>query len=261
MKQSNPFPTPEHQKATQIITDFFSTQEDVDAVLLTCSCARGKATPDSCLDIAILLSESITEQRYEELDKLWQDFYKTDLVFQALHKVGKYSEVHLDLTSGHYIAQEHDWTTGPDPFELELGNHLVYSITLWQRNEHLNELKQRWLPYYSEELRSQRLAMTRKYCLNNLDHIPLYVERDLYFQCLQRLHHAFGEFLQALFIQKRIYPIAYDKWIKEQVVEILGMPDLYRQLVGLFEISVLSSTEIAQKAEDLKSLLEKHIID
>ncbi len=158
-------------------------------------------------------------------------------VFQALHRVGKYSEVHLDLISGHYVAQEHDWTTGPDPFELEIGNHLVYSVPLWQRNEHLDELKQKWLPYYADELRSQRLAMVCKYCLNNLDHIPLYVERGLYFQCLQRLHHAFGEFLQALFIQKRVYPIAYDKWIKEQVVEILGMPDLYKQLVGLFEIS------------------------
>ena len=253
-----PYPTPEHQKAAQAITDFFSNQEDVDTVLLTCSCARGKATPDSCLDIAVLLSKSTTKQKYEELDELWQAFYKADTVFQVLHKVGKYSEVHLDLISGRYIIQEHGWTTGPDSFELEIGNHLVYSVPLWQRNEHFDELKQKWLPYYDDELRSQRLTMVRKYCLNNLDHIPTYVERGLYFQCLQRLHHAFGEFLQALFIQKRTYPIAYDKWIKEQIVEILGMPDLYKQLVGLFEISRLESKELTQKAEKLKALFKKY---
>ncbi len=253
------YPTSEHQKAAQALASFLSNQEYVDAVLLTCSCARGKATADSCLDIAILLSESINEQQQAELAELWQSFYKTDTIFQALHKVGKYSEVHLDFTRGQYVAQEHNWTTGPDPFELEIGNYLVYSVPLWQRNEHLNELKQKWLPYYEDELRYQRLTMVCKYCLNNLDHIPLYVERALYFQCLQRLHHAFGEFLQALFIQKRTYPIAYDKWIKEQIVEILGMPELYKQLVSIFEISRLESKELAQKAEKLKVLLNRNL--
>lgn len=29
--------------------------------------------------------------------------------------------------------------------------------------------------------------------------------------------------MQALFIARRTYPIAYDKWIREQVVDILGL--------------------------------------
>lgn len=54
----------------------------------------------------------------------------------------------------------------------------------------------------------------------------------------------------------RTYPIAYDKWIREQVEKILGMPKLYRQLLRLFEIERFEGSEIACKAEDLGRLLK-----
>jgi len=81
----------------------------------------------------------------------------------------------------------------------------------------------------------------------------------LAFQCLERLRMAYGEFLQALFIARRTYPIAYDKWIREQLVEILGMPDLYAQSITLFEIEDLESDEIVDKSEKLETLLEQTI--
>ncbi len=122
-------------------------------------------------------------------------------------------------------------------------------------------MKSRWLPYYDEELRRERLAIVRRFCLNNLHHIPLYVERGLYFQAFHRLYDAYREFLQALFISNRIYPIAYDKWIKEQLEEILDMPELYQQLSRLFEISHFESYEIAHKATQLEKLLEQYILE
>ena len=85
------------------------------------------------------------------------------------------------------------------------------------------------------------------------------MDRELYFQAFHRLYDASREFLQALFISRRTYPIAYDKWIREQVEEILGMPELYRQLPHLFEIEHFESGEIAKKAELLNHLLEKHV--
>ena len=100
--------------------------------------------------------------------------------------------------------------------------------------------------------------MVRKYCLNNLDHIPLYVARGLHFQCFNRFYDAFREFLQALFIARRTYPIAYDKWIQEQIVEILGLPELYQQLLRLFEIRRFKSHEILDKANTLKDLLDEY---
>ncbi len=49
------YPSAEHGLAAEAVVDFFSGQ-DIDAVLLTCSCARGKAARGSCLDISILHS-------------------------------------------------------------------------------------------------------------------------------------------------------------------------------------------------------------
>jgi predicted nucleotidyltransferase len=48
------YPTPEHQAAADVIVDFFVSSYKIDAVLLVNSCARGKATRDSCLDIVVL---------------------------------------------------------------------------------------------------------------------------------------------------------------------------------------------------------------
>ena len=80
----------------------------------------------------------------------------------------------------------------------------------------------------------------------------------MYFQSLDRLYNAYREFLQALFIARRTYPIAYNKWIREEVEEILGLPELYQQLTHLFEIKHFESTEIADKALEVEQLLNQY---
>ncbi len=54
MKLDATYPTQEHERAAQTIVDFFVSNYKVDAVLLVNSCARGKATRDSCLDMVML---------------------------------------------------------------------------------------------------------------------------------------------------------------------------------------------------------------
>ena len=66
-------------------------------------------------------------------------------------------------------------------------------------------------------------------------------------------------FLQALFIARRTYPIAYDKWIREQVVEILSLPELYEQLPHLFEIERFESAELVDRADELGRLLATYV--
>ena len=73
-----------------------------------------------------------------------------------------------------------------------------------------------------------------------------------------RFYDAFREFLQALFIARRTYPIAYDKWIQEQIVEILGLSKLYQQLLHLFEIHNFESHEILDKTNILRDLLDEY---
>jgi len=87
--------------------------------------------------------------------------------------------------------------------------------------------------------------------------IPLYLERGLYFQSFDRLYNTCREFLQALFIS-RTYPIAHNKWIREQIVEILNLPQLYDRLPPLFEIKHFESPEIGEKAREVEQLLEQY---
>lgn len=252
------YPTPEHQAAAEVITDFFVSNYKIDAVLLVNSCARGKATRDSCLDIIMLARPDESESQLQELEAGWQQLEKSSEVIQDLYKMGKYSVVHPDFIHGVFTPGEQDETAGPDDFEVQVGNFLAYSVPLWQGSDYFDELKAQWLPYYSEELRQYRLERVRWFCLNNLQHIPLYIGRGLYFQSFDRLYNAYREFLQALFIARRTYPIAYDKWIHEQIVEILGLPELYEQLTHLFEIKHFESHEIADKAKEVEEWLDNY---
>lgn len=252
------YPTEQHAAAAQAIVTFFAACDEVDSVLLVNSCARGRATRDSCLDMTILVKPTIKDAAIAALQHEWDAHYQGDLVFSQLRTVGAYSNVDLDITTGNFKPHERDWTSGPDEFELEVGNTLVYCVPLWERHNRLEELRRQWLPYYNEALRAERLSAAQRYCRNNLDHIRLYVPRGLHFQSFHRLYDAFREFLQALFIARRTYPIAYNKWIKEQIVEILHLPELYPQLTALFEIQRFESDEIARKALALRSLLERY---
>ena len=259
MKSSPAYPTPEHQAAADAITEYFVSKFNIDAVLLVNSCARGKATRDSCLDIIMLAQSGQGRPSLSDLEVGWNEFEKSSQKIQDLYTVGKYSVVHPDFINGIFLPREQDESAGPDDFELQIGNFLAYSVPLWQGSDYFDQLKQKWLPYYDEELRRKRLERVRWFCLNNLHHIPLYIARGLYFQSFDRLYNAYQEFLQALLISCRTYPIAYNKWIHEQIAEILGLPELYEQLTHLFEIQTFESTEIADKAVEVEQLLEKYV--
>ena len=199
------YPTPEHRQAAEAIVDFFMAQFEIDALLLVNSCARGKATRDSCLDIVVLAQPDTLQARLAEWQNHWEQFEQTDAALDQLRHVGRYSVVHLDFVNGVFKPEERDEAAGPDDFELGMGNFLAYSVPLWEGSAYLAQLKRAWLPFYNETLRRERLGMVRRYCLNNLHHIPLYLERGLYFQSFDRLYNAYREFLQALFISRRTY--------------------------------------------------------
>ena len=253
------FPTTQHAQAAEDIAAFFAGQAGIDAILLMGSCARGKASPDSCLDILILSRPTFLAENRAQLEQSWQSYYESSPICQTLLKTGAYTHVDLEFIDGVFQPGYHGWTSGADSFELEIGNTLAYTVPLWEGGTYYRELCARWLPYYNEDLRHERLAMVLKYLHNNLDHIPLYAPRGLYFQCFKRFYQAFEEFLQALFISRRTYPIAYDKWVYEGVAEILGLPELYACLPHLFEIGQFESQEIVSKASQLKSLVSEYI--
>ncbi|MFC1743471.1 hypothetical protein ACFL35_05700 [Candidatus Riflebacteria bacterium] len=252
------FPTREHENAAVFVMDFFSKQACVEAVLLTCSCARGKAVPESCVDLSIILAGGTGQCIREQLELSWGKHSEGNVVVKELAAHGKYAHIDLELTEGEFSEGYHGWCSGPDEFELEIGNLLQYSVTMYERSDRLNYLKEKWLPYYPSKLRQRRLAMVQRYCLNNIDHVAPFVRRELYFQAFRRLYNAVGEFLQALFIANHTYPIAYDKWIREQLVDILKMPELYTQIVAILTMKKFESMEMKEKADTLHDLYRKY---
>jgi hypothetical protein len=254
------YPTESHRKAAEAIAEYFAAAGDVDAVLQVASCARGKATPDSCLDVAVLVRPEVLATERTTLEAEWEQYHGSQPVFAELRQVGRYAIAEVYFFDGCYRPGEHNWTGGPDEFELEIGNTLAYSVPLFERGGYLAGLRERWLPYYDERLRARRLEQVLTYGQNNVDHVGWFVQRGLYFQAFSRLYDAEREFLQALFISRRTYPIAYDKWIREQIVEILGLPALYPELASLFEIGHFESDELTAKAARLERLYREYVV-
>ena len=251
----NYYPSKQHELAANKFVDIFSKDKKVMSILLICSCARGKASKDSCLDICILTKN-------KDMKKIWNRFekiYTKIKEFKQLKKVGRYSHIDFFASDGKIKIGKRDWTSGPDEYEIEIGNLFAYSVPLFDKNKYFEKLRKKYLPYYPETLRKKRLKEVKMYLFNNLDHIPLYVKRKLYFRSFNRLYNASKEFLQALFIKNKIYPISYDKWINEQLVEILNKPKLYKEFVKILEIRKLESNEILKKTEKLKTLSKKYL--
>jgi hypothetical protein len=69
----------------------------------------------------------------------------------------------------------------------------------------------------------------------------------------------FQEFLLGLHVARRTYPIAYNKWILEQVAGNLGLPDLYERLPTLFELECFESRALEEKAVALAALVDEYV--
>ncbi|MBS1664643.1 MAG: hypothetical protein JST68_26595 [Bacteroidetes bacterium] len=249
------FPTQAHSDAAESIKDYFGSSRNIDTILVVNSCARGQAVAGSDLDFAILLAQGITADEREGMEAGWQAYAKTSAAISRYRDSGKHALLHLDLIAGDYRPGEMEEGGMPDSFELEIGNQVCYSKPLGDAGPYFLELRRKWLPYYDEALRAERLRMTIEFCEYDLDCIGPYIERGLHFQAFDRLTVAFQKFLQALFISKSSYPIAYNKWIKMQVASWLGMPELYSKLPPILSVSNIESEETAEKGEMLRGLL------
>jgi hypothetical protein len=62
--------------------------------------------------------------------------------------------------------------------------------------------------------------------------------------------------MAALFIATRRYPIAYDKWVEEQVSEILGQPELYTLFVQVVTLPQLDAQTVQERAALLSIVLD-----
>ncbi len=253
------FPTLLHEQVAESAFHFFHSRAEVDTVLVVNSCARGQAVPESDLDMAVLLLPNMSEEGAAHLEAEWQHERSENKTLHDYLASSKLAHLHLDLIRGKYTPQVWDDGGGPDGFELEIGNQVAYAAPMHAVGEYYRQLQAQWLPYYPEDLRLQRLGMARNACLYDLDHIPFFVRRGLYFQAFDRLYKGYQEFLQAVFISRKVYPLAYNKWIRLQVEDWLALPELYRALPPILSVRNMESDELIEKAKTLTGLLEQWV--
>jgi predicted nucleotidyltransferase len=251
------FPTALHQEVADLARNFFSSHASVDTILVVNSCARGRAVAGSDLDMAVLIIPTAPSQEVQSLTMKWQQFMATDPKVHRFRSTGRFTQVHVDVFDGRMMPTVWDDGGGPDSFEIEIGNRVVYGAPLGEVGAYFRQLQSHWLPYYEEELRLSRLTMVREACARDLDAIPFYLNRGLYFQAFDRLYKAFQEFLQALFVARRTYPLAYNKWIREQVADWLALAELYGELPPILSVRNIESREVGDKADALRTLLER----
>jgi predicted nucleotidyltransferase len=250
------YPTKTHENAAKKFIELFSKDKRVMAILLTCSCAREKAHKSSCIDFAIVVKDLKDKKN---IKTTFEKFEKTSKEYEKLKKLNKYTHIDLDVIDGKFKPSERGICSPSSEFELELGNYVAYSIILFERDKYFSKIKSKYLPYYNESLRKKRAKRTIRCCLNDLDHINQLVKRKLYFHAYDRLYCAIQTFMQALFIKNKIYPISYDKWVKDQYCELLKRPDLYRKIVDTISIKNFESNEINLKAKRLMKLVENEL--
>jgi hypothetical protein len=58
-----------------------------------------------------------------------------------------------------------------------------------------------------------------------------------------------------------VYPLAYNKWIRMQVEDWLGLPELYQALPAVISVRNIESSELVDRACDLENLLEQWAVD
>jgi hypothetical protein len=249
------FPTVLHHDAAQTVQDYFSAFPIIDTVLVVNSCARGLAVPESDLDFAILVRPGTTRKEIEKAGTDWHMYSNNHETISKYKESSPYAHLHLDIINGNYTPIKIENGEPMDHFEIEIGNQLCYAAPMGNAGVYFRELQNRWLPFYNDELQRERLKASINACEYDLRHIPFFVKRELYFQAFDILCKAFQEYLRTLFIANKTYPIAYNKWIKEQVVKWLNKPDLYPKLSPIISVSNIESNEINDKAILLSELL------
>lgn len=251
-------PTESHKKVVSLVKENLEKRDEVMALVIYGSVARNKGSYNSDLDFAFFCKDGVDGEKIEEE---MNELVKNEVHSKNPEDVGLFFGIDIHFHKGEVEAPDRHWTDGPDRYETEIGNIFVYSTLVFEKNGFFTNLREKFVPYYDENLRKERLKEVLNYCRNNIWHIEPYVKRGLYFQAFKRLIDATREFMQALFMSRKIYPIAYDKWVKEQFIEILQEPDLYKEFVKLYEVHNLESDELINKGNRLLVLVDQYIKD
>lgn len=243
---------------------YFEVFPGVFAIVLVGSLARGKAIKGSCIDIGVFLEK-------EQFDRLASGLRTRAKAYSRLGGEICYYRgqveggimfgdvrVDLDFTRGEFCPGHEPFDMARDEFETTIGNLLVYCMLLFQKGNKYQRLRSKYLPFYSDALRQERLDGTNSEFNYKTWKTRWLADRGEYLAAFETLLEAQRIFLQHLFIKERKYPIDYVKWLKEQCETILGMPELYPKLADIIEGIKLNKAGITKKIAMLEQMMQQH---
>lgn len=249
------------KKVLTEIVEYFKTYPDVYAIVLTGSLARGNAVKGSCIDLCVFLGKKQFNALASKI--AYRSKAYSRLKGQICYYEGEveggilFGDVRVDIifTDGKFNpCHLNSFDITRDEFETTIGNLLMYSVVLYEKDKRYQRLKQKYLPYYDDKLRKTRLTGTAEEFNYKIWKTKWLAGRGEYFAALEALLEAHRIFLQHIFIQKRKYPIDYAKWLKEQCVQILNMPRLYQELLEVINEIELTKKGIFEKSDLLEKL-------
>lgn len=248
------FPTPRHAALVSALRDLFGAEDDVSAILLGGSLARGRGGPASDVDLLLLVPA----------DRL-AAFATRPRDYAALGATGVEAEpdgvaldfgglpAHIWMTDGK-LAPRASGSVLDDPFELEVAALYVNARPLLDRDGLRGRLGARYLPFYDEGLRRQRLRRLAGEFASHCAALEDQAARGLGFAAIDRLHTAFRAFVLGLFLANRRYPLDLMKHLEEQVGDGLGRADLLPAMRGVLALRALHPAALTERAHRLRSL-------
>lgn len=238
-----PFPTEELRALACETAAALARDARVRAICLTGSIAREVGEPQSDLDRVVFsapehvraLADAAAE-RARQSTEIWFD---------------------LDVSDGEFQPGPHGWME-IDPYELIIGNWVAYARPLFERDDTLQRLRARYLPYYEEGLAARRAARLRDVTVSHAHRVRRGLSRGSLFDAAERLRMGVQSFLAGLFVCRRVYPVDYAKWVEQQVMGLLVLPELLPPLRELFDIGPLDPERLRARAEALEALVDQY---
>ncbi|NTJ36368.1 nucleotidyltransferase domain-containing protein [Agrobacterium rhizogenes] len=245
-------PTEHHASVIDAVVDTFREIQEIEAVILTGSCARGQAAPDSDLDVQLLVpNRSNSRKLSKTYTAAWCRVLSERFATESV------PSVEIEVSSGRFkpinIASEDAFLS----FEIEIGVSVAHAVPLWDPGGAFGLLREAWLPFYDEHLRRKRSVAAFEGMQGSLNKVKSYARRDLHHAALASLHSAARFLLAALFIERRIYPVAYEKWIRWQLENLLGLEGVYAEFSAIKELERLDEKTLLAKVALCERLADR----
>ncbi len=244
-------PTPRHAALLAALGDLFAADPDVSAILLGGSLARGRGGPASDVDLLLLVPAA----RLSAFAARARDYAAVGATEVEPEPDGVTLDfgglpAHVWWTDGEVAPR----ASGPvldDPFELEVAALYVNARPLLDRDGLRGRLGARYLPFYDDALRGQRLSRLAAEFATHCAAVEALAERGLGFAAIDRLLTAFRAFVLGLFLANRRYPLDLMKHLEEQVGDGLGRPDLLPAMRGALSLRALHPAALTERAHRL----------